>query len=506
MSRRFLVLALVVLLVTVPMAASAVDARFETSVPEPTLQPGTTQELTFQLTNDAEDPDDRADTASDVEVTVRGGDTPISVRSGPRSLGTMQDGAPQSVTVSVKVPANISAGTYDLPVTVRYVDDTDDGETATVTVPVRIEERARFVVEDVDSNVPVGGSGTVTVDVRNAGEEAASDSVLTLESANADVTFSESASTRRFAGEWEPNETKSIEVDATVADSAGTREYAVDATVEYDDADGVATSSRTLSFGLTPLSEQTFDVENVESTLRVGDDGTLSGTVTNTGERTARNVVVLLETSNPNLSPLETEVAVGSLDTGESAEFDFDVEVADAAEAGARQFGLSMQYRDDEGTRRTTDTTDVRVDVAEKRDEFVVDPVNAKFAPGSGGELRIELTNNRETAVTDVSAKLFADAPLSSSDDEAFVDELGPGETTTITFDLSVAGSAIDKTYPLSMDFQYVTDDGDTRISDAYKVPVTVTDTDSGGLPLPVLGGVALLLVLLGAGTYYYRR
>ncbi|WP_313694692.1 COG1361 S-layer family protein [Halorarum halobium] len=506
MSRRSIVVCFVVLLVAVPMAVSAVDIRFETSVPEPNVQPGASQELTFQLTNDAYRADDRADTAREVEVTVRGGDTNISVQSGVRSLGTMRDGVPQTVSVQIQVPADIPAGTHELPVRVEYLDADDDRETKTVTVPVRVEERARFVVEDVDTTVPVGGSGTVTVNVTNEGEEAASNAVLAFQSGNADVTFSTSATTRRFVGEWEPNETKSVEVDASVANSAETREYAVDTTVEYEDTDGIAATSQPLSFGLTPLSEQTFGVEGVESTLRVGDDGTMTGTVTNTGERTARNVVVMLETSNPNVSPLETEAAVGDLEPGQSAEFAFDVSVSDSAEAGARQFGLTMQYRDDEGTQRTSESTDVRVEVGEERDEFGVSPVDASFEVGSGGELVLELTNNRETAVSDVSAKLFADAPLSSADDEAFVPELGPGETAEVVFDLSVAGSATDKTYPLSVDFQYETAEGDTRISDAYQVPVEVTEPEGGGLPLPVLGGVAALLVLLGAGVYYRRR
>ncbi|QLG61697.1 COG1361 S-layer family protein [Halorarum salinum] len=506
MVRRSLLLCVVVLLVAVPTAVTAVDARFETSVPEPTVEPGSTQELTFELANDAADPDDRAETAHEVEATVRGDDTPMTVRSGPRSLGTMSDGDGRSVTVSVTVPADVPAGTYDLPVTVEYLDAGDDRETETTTVRVRVDERARFVVEDVDADVPVGGSGTVALNVTNAGEANASGAVMAFESGNADVTFAGSATTRRFVGEWAAGETRTVEVDASAADGADPREYAVDATVEYEDADGLARTSAPLSFGLTPLPEATFVFGELESTLRVGGDGTLSGTVENAGDRTVHNAVLLLETDDPNVSPLESELAVGTLDPGESAAFEFDVEVSDSAEAGARQFGLVVEYRDVGGSRITSDETDVLADVAAPRDEFDVAPLDAEFEAGSGGQLRLEVTNNREAPVSDVSAKLFPDAPLSSGDDEAFHPNLDPGETVTLTFDLRVDDAALEKSYPLSVDFRYETADGDTRLSDAYQVPVTVSGGNGGDLPLSVLGGTATLFALLVGGVYYVRR
>jgi hypothetical protein len=116
------------------------------------------------------------------------------------------------------------------------------------------------------------------------------------------------------------------------------------------------------------------------------------------------------------------------------------------------------------------------------------------------------IENTANEPLTDISAKLFADSPISADDDEAFVSELGPGETTTITFSISAEGGALDKTYPLSLDFQYEEPDGDTPVSDTYRVPVEVT-TESGGGGLPLLPiGAAVLVVLLGVGGYVRFR
>ncbi|WP_284013451.1 COG1361 S-layer family protein [Halobaculum litoreum] len=483
------------------------DPRFETDVSEPVVTPGTTQQLTIELTNEAADYDDSVEPAYDVRATVQDA-SGIEVLSGTREIGRMGNGATRAVTVSIDVPADIAGGTHRIPVLVEYRDEDDRDEVVSRTVyaTVRVQDRARFAVESVEAAAPVGGSGAVDVTIRNVGEEPATNAVLAFQSANSDLTFGQSATARRFVGGLAPNETRTVTVDATLSETAETREYAVDATVEYETVDGASAASRTLSFGVTPLPEQTFDVEGLESTLRVGEEGQLTGTVTNTGEQTVTNAVVLFETSNPNVSPLEPEVAIGSLEPGASAEFAFDIEVSDAAEAGPRQFTLRVQYRDPEGTQRTGDPIDAPAAVAEERDEFAVSVVNGSLEAGGGGTLTLEVTNNRETAVREVSAKLFLDAPLSSSDDEGYIDELAPGETKEVTFDLSMAGSAIvGKKYPASVDFRYETSEGDTLISDTYRVPVRAIAASGGGFPLGLIGVVALVVVGL-VGAVYVRR
>jgi hypothetical protein len=491
----------------VGVAAADNDPRFETDVPEPVVQPGTTQQLTIELTNDAADYDDSNERAIDVRAAVGETDS-IDVLSGTQEVGLMGDGATRQVTVQIDVAADIAGGTHQIPVVVEYRDKDDQDEVVSQTVyaTVRVQERARFAVESVESAAPVGGSGAVAVTVRNVGEKSASNAVMAFQSGNSDLTFGTSATARRFVGSLGPNETATVTVDATLSDTAETRKYAVDATMEYETVEGASAVSRTLSFGVLPLPEQTFAVDGLESTLRVGEEGELTGTVTNTGEQTVTNAVLMFEATNPNVSPLEPEVAVGSLKPGESAEFAFDIEVSDAAEAGPRQFTLRVQYRDPQGTQRTGDAIDAPASVAESRDEFAVHVVNGSFEAGDADTLTLAVTNNRETAVREVSAKLFLDAPLSSSDDEGFIDELAAGETKEVTFDLAVDGAALTgKTYPASVDFRYETDEGDTLISDTYRVPIQAT-APGGGVPLGLVGVVALGAVGLVAAVYIRRN
>jgi hypothetical protein len=514
MKQTLTVLLVVSLLVsTVPAVAQIgpdpdpEDPSFETFVSEPTLTPGTTQTLTVQLVNDDEEVDQRVYTARNVEVTPLQGETPFTVKSGTTVIDRMPDGELRPIQIRLGVPANVAGGTYKIPLRLAYEFEVDESERQTVYAKVRIEDRARFRVESTESSVAVDGTGTVRVTMTNVGEEPALDASVRFQSDSPDIRFGGSNAASRFVGAWEPGETKTVEVDATASDSAETRSYTIDTRVNYEDVDGNDATSSSLQIGVTPVTEQTFAVRNVRSTLRVNEEGSVTGEVVNTGERTVENAVVRFEPSGQTISAVETEYAVGSLEPGEAAEFTFDIEVTSDAEAGPRQLSFSVQYRDLDDDRRTSDSIDVRTEIAEKRDEFTVETVNGTIAAGSSGELQLTVTNNREERLEDISAKLYTESPLSTADDEAFVEALEPGGSATVTFALSAGGSALEKVYPVKVDFRYDDAEGETQISDTYQLPVQVTAREEGSslpISLPVVGVIAV--VAIAVGGFLYRR
>lgn len=508
--RRTCTLLLVLVLVGSPLTVGVAvgqEPTFETTVPEPVVVPGETQELTFQLRNGAGDPDESVDTAGDVRVTVDDGDSSIEVLSGTRSLGDVADGESRNVAVRIDVPEDVEPGTYELPVEISYAHD-GETQTDTGTLTVRVEDRAYFRVDDVESSVAVGDTGNVSVTMTNVGNQAASAASVSLSSTSADVAFGDASSASRYVGEWAPGETKTVTYRTTVGENADPVNYTLQSRVTYDDDGGTTEQSRQFRVGVKPTAEQSFAVSNVESTLRVGEDGDLAGTVTNTGPRAAENVVVTFEPQSPNIEASETEVAVGDLGPGESATFSFDAEVSDSAAGGSRQFTFDVRYRNDNGDQRTAASQDVQAMVEPERSRFTVSVVDANFSAGDDGELALELTNVGDEPLSDLSAKLYADSPLSSSDDEAFFESLGPGESVTLRFGMSVGNDAIEKNYPAKLDFRYDTSDGETHISDTYQVPVRVDDDGEGGielsLPIIGIGLIAILLFFVIAG--YFRE
>lgn len=499
------VLALLVASVAVPAATGAaapVEPRFEAYVPQPTLTPGQPNQLAVQVVNDADDPGDTARTAGSVEVSLSAEDTPLTVRSGTTALGSVPDGRPVSTTFGLDVPYDVKAGTYDLEIAIEYTDE-GDRETVTRTVPVEVPERPLFVVTDVDADVAVDDSGTVAVTVENVGSEVARDATVTLQSTSTQVALGGAASASRFGGTIEPGGTATLSFDVAVAQGAAEQSFALRTTVEYTDSGGTPGRSRALSIGLTPGPEQQFAVEDAGSTLQVGEEGELRGTLRNTGEAPARDVVVLLRSDSPGVSPREFEVPLGDLEDGEAAPFSFAIDISEDAVAGPERFSLVVEYRTADDERRRTEPDDVRVTVAESVDDFALAGIATSVTAGATDTLRLEVTNRREEAVEDVTAKLFADDPVSAEDDEAFVGTLEPGSSATLTFSVAASGDALTKAYPVQVDFQYRTPDGDTRLSDTYTVAVDVESQSGGEVPLPILAGAGILLVAVLGGILF---
>lgn len=488
----------------VPVAA-AEDPNFEVTVPEPTLTPGESAELTVVVTNDAEDADDQVEAAEAVEVTLHGADTPVSVQSGPRRLGTMADGDPREVTVRITVPWDIAAGTHDLSLRVAYEHDAEEA-VQTVPVPVRVDDRAWFEVVDVTTDVSVGETGRYELTIRNAGSVTADDATVELVSQSGHVTFGGAAADTRYLGSVAPGEEATVEVPVAVAPDAGHQPSAATVTVTYEDADGIRTTAPPRSVGVTPAPERRFSVTELDVGLHVGEEGTVRGTLVNEGDRSVRDLVLELRPASPTLSVAEPEFAAGDLAAGGAVSFAFDVDVSSGATAGPRQFTLVPTFRTAAGDRHAADPLDLRGSVGPKRDAFRVGGVEAAFGIGDAGDLEIEVTNTRDERVTDVSAKLFTTAPLSTDDDEAFIPTLEPGESRRIVFGLAVGAGALAKTYPVEVDFRYRTAAGETRLSDTYAVPVEVSRAEGDGLGSIVVGGAVVGLVVAGLVGYLYRR
>ncbi|WP_299265238.1 COG1361 S-layer family protein [Halorientalis sp.] len=449
--------------------------------------------------------------ARGMTVDLRSGSAPVTIETNQRTVGQLSGESSTQVPFDISVAENAEPGIYTLTAEVEYeyyskITQSDAGlrsyneqsETDTFQVTLRVEDSARFEIVDTESDVQIGSTGTVGVIMENTGTETASDASVELESLNSDLTFGQSSSGTRYAGEWEPGERKTIEYRVTASDNAEQQRYAFRVTASYDDSDGVTRQSKSRSLGVTPLPETNFELSNVEPSLRVGEDGTISGTVRNGGDLVARDVVVRLTGQLQNLNPTDREYSVGTLEPGQAADFDMEIEVNDAAASGPKQFVFVADYRDTEGDSRTSDDLPARVDVAPGSDAFAVSIVNGSVEDGGSTTIGVEVTNTANETLSAISAKMFADSPISVSDSEAYIDELGPGESTTIGFSVG-ASDALPKQYPLSVDFEYDDADGDTLLSDRYRLPIDVEESSGGGgFPLPLIGVGVVVVVAIG--------
>lgn len=501
----------------------AIDVYTSTSE----VEPGTQVDLDLVLSNDGRlsrggpaEHESRVTTARGVSVDVADGDTPFEINTGRVAVGEVPRGTTAVDPISITVPENVDPGRYRIPVTVSYSytvsveydsvgspQYNDLTKETTEYVTVRVRDQAQFDVVDTAATTQIGDTGTVSVTLENDGTRPARDASVVLSSPTDELTFgSGSASSTGYVGTWEPGTNATVEYTVSFDDDAALRNYSLSATVEYEDTDGIARTAEPLAVGVRPAPEQTFALRDTESTLRVGEEGRFAGTVVNRGPDTARQPVVVFSSSNPNVNVESNEYALETLEPGESGAFAFDVAISDAASATTQQFNVSVRYRNGRDDVRRSDPLNERVTIEPQRDRFSVEAINRTVAAGGTTALELRVTNEGDEPLRDVEAKAFVQSPLSSDDDEGLVPALAPGESATFVVGLSASGSALEKSYPVTVDFRYELPDGDSEVSETYRVPVTVERQERGGSPIPFLPATIGALAVTGLGLLVWRR
>ncbi|WP_135304181.1 COG1361 S-layer family protein [Haloarcula amylovorans] len=477
------------------------DATFDVTNVNSSARVGSTGTVGVTVENTGES------AARDAAVTLQSQNQDLGVGGGTASsryVDEWESGESRTFQYSVSAAESAEPEPYQFNLSVGF--DNENGvrkQSVGTSVGIAPDPQQTFSVVSTENDVSVDDTGSYSLTLRNEGPVTVSDSTVTVASQSSDITFGEASSTTQYVGEWEPGETRTVTVDATAGPNAENRNYALTTSVNYEDPEGDSGVEEGLSVGLQPGPEQDFSLSNVNATLQAGEDGQLEATLTNEGQQTVENVVLKWDSDHSNLSPQETQYAVGDLGAGESATVSFGVDASDSAEAGPRQFDFVAQYQGNSGDTKESGGLQVRANVAASQDEFVVESTNTTVSPGGSETIELTVTNNEDVTLSDISAKLFADSPISVTDDEAYVASLGPGNSTTIRFGISASGGAMEKAYPVSLDFQYTEPDGDSPVSDTYRVAVDVnSENDGGGFPLIGIAAVVLLVSVLAIGGY----
>jgi sialidase-1 len=452
-------------------------------------------------------------------INVKDGGVPIDIQTGQIAAGNVPVGTVQQ-TVPITIAESAAPGTYRIPIEYEYQETfqirhdasgiTESREftrTETGSITVEVKEDARFAVVETNGTAQVGDDSDVAVTLRNTGTQPARNANVIAESRSASLTFDSGAtSSTANVGDWEPGEVRTVTYQVALASDAAVRGYTLDLSVDYDDTNGIGQTSEPITTGIEALPEQSFAFSNVSSSLRVGEEGSIVGTVENTGPQPVESVVVRYADTSETVIPIEESTAVGSLAAGESASFELPIAVSSEARAGTNSIDFAVRYRTADRERQTYDKLDVQANVAPKREQFDVALTNHTIETGGAQTLSVSVTNNLNETVTDVEARLFADDPLSTGEtDTGYVESLEPGETVTVTFELTAAASATPgKTYPISFDFRYDDAQANSQLSNTVRVPIDVTEAEEGGLPVPLILVVVIIMAI--AGAVWYRR
>jgi len=456
-------------------------------------------------------------TARGVTVRVGDGDAPFEVTTDRQAVGNVPEGVSNPISFRVVVPVDADPGTYRVPVTVRYSytdyiseasgTRTQSSVSRTFRVPVTVEERARFEVVDVASNASVGSADTAAVTVENVGSLTARETRLSLASANPAVTVEGGESASRFAGTVEPGDRRVLTYGVAVSDGAEAGDHALGLRADYLDGEGRERTAGPVWFGLEAAGPLSADLSLSEATVRTGSEGTVTGTATVTGNQMARNAVVVVTSPPSGVGLAETRVPVGDLRPGEEATFKIPVTVAPDARGGQRSMGLALEYDSGDGSaeRRTAGSRVVSLPVTDT-DAVALRGVNASVLVDSDDRLEVAVENVGDRELRDVEVSLAPRPPFSSESPTAFVGRLGPGESQTVGFHMSVSEDAVESAQALPVNVTAETAEGERIHAGTHRVAVDVTrEGPTSSDPVILAVGVAVVVAVLGVGWYWLR-
>lgn len=479
--RRLAIVAAVVGLFVVPAAAATVDPRFEAYATTSVVTPGATADLTVQLVNDAEDPEDVARTAREVQVRMRPGSTPFVIDTGTILLGDMADAETREVGFRIAVPRNVTPGEYRVPIEVRFVvfEQTRD---RTVFLPVDVESVARFEAVETESTAAIGDSGTLSLTLRNVGGEAASEARVVVRSTDSELTFGERVDrSEGFVGRWPANETRTIEFKLAFGDAAIDRNYSVRTDVVFLDA-GDRERTDSLTVGVRPRPRQSFGVTDLRTTAPIGGSGALSFDIVNTGPEPLYDATVTVRVDDPDLGftggATASTLYVGRWDPDEVAHFSSILNVDERASRRDYPITVVVEYEDAEGAERRPQTLQRAVRPAAVG-TFTLEDVASDLSVGSTGSIAARVVNTGGAPVTDAVVVLQTESTnLEPTVAEHPIGDLGPGEAARVRYTVDVPDTAVAGDRRVSFVVRYENEAGATVRSGAIGLTVPVRERD----------------------------
>ncbi len=231
----------------------------------------------------------------------------------------------------------------------------------------------------------------------------------------------------------------------------------------------------------------------------------------------------------PEDSPIEVKSGpqqAGSIngDKGARKTVRFNIEIDDNAPAGTYPLVLATSYMYQKNAQVSGNVSDNRADVnlwydtlnqtqvlyitVEKLADFEVTNVSSDLRAGEDDRvLSITYLNTGEETATDAVARISVTDPFSSTDDQAYLGTLAPGESVTGTFVLDTDSGAAIKSYGIDTEIRFTDSTGESKISESMTAAVTIAPlipTSEKVKPYILPAVLLVLLALVAAGVRYY--
>ncbi|MDD1748979.1 MAG: hypothetical protein LUO89_03790 [Methanothrix sp.] len=247
---------------------------------------------------------------------------------------------------------------------------------------------------------------------------------------------------------------------------------------------------------------------------------------------TALGITASLSSDSQQIDIKSGDQVVQSLKSGDKTEqpLKFTIKIGEHAPAGEYPLNMKLSYDYQDNVRvyasqlitsgssptlanyrvsyiyqKANQTVPIIIAVKKQADFEILNATTSGAMLSAGdkdAEIYATYKNIGDDPIWDAVARLSIFKPFSSTDDQAFIGTLLPGEEKTVVFRMDVDSDATPKEYGINSEIKYTDVNGDTVISESMKIPVTVKAASSSLL----LPAVILLVIIAAAGGYWYKR
>lgn len=244
---------------------------------------------------------------------------------------------------------------------------------------------------------------------------------------------------------------------------------------------------------------------------------------------TALGISAYLRSDNPQIEIKSGDQVIQSLKSGDKTQspLKYTIKIGEHAPAGSYPLSLNLSYDYQDNVRvqasklvtsgsaptlanyqvsyvyqKANQTVPLIIKIKKQADFLITNSTGLLSAGAKKAEIEATYKNIGEDPVKDAIARLSIFKPFSSTDDQAFIGTLAPGEEKTVVFRLDVDSDATPKDYGINSEIKYIDINGDSIISESMKIPVIVKAA-TASLLMPA---VAIFIIIVAIGGYLYRR
>ncbi|MFH1125938.1 MAG: hypothetical protein V1703_02330 [Candidatus Altiarchaeota archaeon] len=245
------------------------------------------------------------------------------VGSDKQYLGDMAAQGENPVTYYIK-PTQV--GICTLTLSLDYSDASGNEATENTSIGINVERSSidLKIVDIYDGDLAIGGVSGVTLEIKNLGNNPASDVTVTL---NLSSPFTPVKSSQKYIGSIKSDETKNGSFAISVDSSAKKKSYSIPVTLEYyDQAGNKQTTSVNIGLSVGGNADIRVSLDEKE-TLMAGSAGKVTIGVVNRGFVDAKFLTIkLLSTGSYKVTSADSSY-IGALNSDDSDSQDFEISI-----------------------------------------------------------------------------------------------------------------------------------------------------------------------------------